>query len=329
MGTTLKPNLYLTNLSIAHFQEDEVYAARKVFPVVQVGLKSANYLIFDKGDLARDDMRDKPLFGKVQPALLGQGESVYSCKEKQILVGIDAIGANNTQRMNVPGVADPRRAKTRVVAEKVNIHLDSLFAKNFFQKGVWTNELKGTADGAGDNEFVQFDNGNSNPIELIDKLKRQIQVNGRRKPNKLTLGTDVFDALKRHPIILERIKYTGTTANPAVVTEKVLAEMFGIEEVKVLEATYNAAAPGEPVNMQFIGDPKSALLSYAPANPQIDEPSAGYIFMWDMGLGGNLYYVNNFEGEDGTHTEYIEGLISVDMKKTGDDLAVFLTDVVA
>lgn len=55
----------------------------------------------------------------------------------------------------------------------------------------------------------------------------------------------------------------------------------------------------------------------------IDEPSAGYIFTWDMLGNGQMLPILNYLGENGTHTEYIEGLMATDMKKTSDDLARF------
>ena len=35
-----------------------------------------------------------------------------------------------------------------------------------------------------------------------------------------------------------------------------------------------------------------------------------------------------YPGENGTHSEFIEGLFAADMKKTADDLAIFLKDCV-
>lgn len=52
-----------------------------------------------------------------------------------------------------------------------------------------------------------------------------------RMPNRLGLGINVFNALKVHPGILERVKYGGSTANPASVTENVLAQLFGVEKI--------------------------------------------------------------------------------------------------
>ena len=102
------------------------------------------------------------------------------------------------------------------------------------------------------------------------------------------MGYDTFNALKEHPDLLERVKFTGSTANPAKVNEKVLAELFGVEQVKVLDATYNAAEEGQEDEMKFICEPDGALLTYTTPNPSIEEPSAGYIFTWDM-LGWNSF----------------------------------------
>lgn len=38
---------------------------------------------------------------------------------------------------------------------------------------------------------------------------------------------------------------------------------------------------------------------------------------------GQMLPILNYLGENGTHTEYIEGLMATDMKKTSDDLARF------
>ncbi len=38
--------------------------------------------------------------------------------------------------------------------------------------------------------------------------------------------------------------------------------------------------------------------------------------------------MDQYEGENGTHSEFIEGLMSTDMKKTADDLATYFTDCV-
>lgn len=321
-----KPNRYLTNMSMAFFSNASDYVATSIFPICPVDFSTGFYYVFNKGDLARDNVQRKPKFGKVTPAQMGHTDQTYRCEVDQIIVGIDQIGAVNYQRSNVPASIDPKRAKNRFVVDQQLLHLDIMFAENFFKTGVWANEFEGVQSGSavGGSQFIKFSDANSDPIKFFDARKRQIKLDGRRMPNKLTLGYDTFNALKEHPDLLERVKYTGGTANPAKVNERVLAELFGVDEVKVLDATYNAAEEGQADDMQFICEPDGALLSYTTPSPRIDEPSAGYIFTWDMLGNGNYMATDTFDGEPGTHSEFMEGLISTDMRKTCDDLACYM-----
>lgn len=323
-----KPNRYLTNMSMAYFANPADHVATSIFPICPVDFSTGYFYEFLKGDLARDNVRRKPAFGKVEPAKMGHTDNTYKCLVDQIIVGIDQINAQNYLRANVPPAIDPRRSKVRFVSEQLLLHLDILFATGFFKTGVWKNELKGTDGPASGTNFLRFDDENFDPVHHFDAVKRDIKLNGRRMPNKLSLGYDSFNALKNHPDILERVKYGGSTPNPAIVNENVLAQILGFQEVKVLEATYNAAEEGQPDDMQFVCESDGALVTYTTPSPAIDEPSAGYIFTWDMLGNGNYMATDQFEGEGGTHSEFMEGLMSTDMKKTADDLACYMSGCV-
>lgn len=322
-----KPNLYLTNMSMAYFAQGES-SAKSLFPICPVSLSSASYYIFSRADLARDNVQRKPDYGKVAPAIMGHTEDNYSCKVDQIIVGIDQILTLNYQRSGAPATIDPRRSKVRFATEQMNLHQEVMFSQNFFHTGVWQNEWTGVASGASDvnKTFLRFDDANFDPIAFFENRKIEMARIGRRKPNKLALGVEAYKALRLREDILEHVKYTGTTANPAIVNEQVLAQLFGVEQVVVLDATYNAADAGLPENMQYICDSKGALLCYVTNTPQIDEPSAGYTFTWDMLGNGNYIAMDQFEGEKGTHTEFIEGLISTDMKICSQDLGMYFKD---
>lgn len=326
---TFKPNIYLTNLSMAYFQQASRYVAKSIFPICPVQLSSARFYTFSKEDLLRDNVQRKPQFGKVTPAQMGQMDQSYSCHVDQVITGIDQIANLNYQRTNAPGVADPRRAKVKFIAEQMNLHQDIIFAENFFKAGVWGNEWSGSTEYSEESKtFIKFTDDNCDPVVLFDNLCTSVEQNTGRRPNRLGLGKNAFNALKAHPAVVERVKFGGSTANPATVNERVLAELFGIEKVVVLSSIYNAAPVGADADMNFICDPNAAILAYATDTPAIDEPSAGYIFTWDMLGNGQYMPTLQWEGEDGTHSEFIEGLFSADMKKTADDLAIFLKDCV-
>ena len=321
------PNYYLTNMSMAEFEDSE-FASRRLFPICPVQVSSGNYYRFSKADLARDNVQRKPEFGKVAPAITGTSDDAYHCIVEQVIAGLDQIMALDYQRTGAPGVIDPRRGKVRFIAEQMNLHQELKFAKNFFNKGVWSNEWTGAATGNDANkQFKKFDNTDADPIAFFDARSIEIRRQGRRSPNKLALGIETFAALKNNPSIKERIKYTGTTTNPALVNESVLAQCFGVKEIVVLDATYNAAPYGQE-DMQFVCDSKGALLLYTPDSPAIDEPSAGYNFAWDMLGDGNYIATSQWVEEKGIHAEFVEGLMATDMRKTGDSLAIYFADCV-
>lgn len=322
-----KPNIYLTNMSMAYFQEASRYVAKSIFPICPVQLSSARFYTFSKEDLLRDNVQRKPEFGKVSPAQFGHKDQSYSCFVEQVIVGIDRISSLDFERTKAPGVIDPRRAKAKFIAEQMNLHQDIIFAKNFFQSGVWSNEWTGVASNPSGNQFLKFSDDNCDPVTLFDDLCTSVEQNTGRRPNRLGLGKNTFNALKNNPTVLERVKYGGSSANPATVNERVLAELFGVEKVVVLSSIYNAGAVGES-DMNFICDPNAAILAYATNAPAIDEPSAGYIFTWDMLGNGQYMPTMQYDGESGTHSEFMEGLFAADMQKTADDLAVFLKQCV-
>ncbi len=324
-----RPHTALTNMALAYYQNASNYFAKGIFPICPVPLSSDNYYIFNKEDLLRDSWQKKPAYGQVMPTPVSESTGTYNCQVDQMIMGIDLIRQTDLDRRQGPAIADPRAQRTKTIAEQANIHQDRIFAENFFKTGVWNNELSGvdttTASG---NQFIKFSNDNSDPIKLIADQKLAIHEQTGRTPNRLALGANVFNALTQHGGILERVKYSGSTANPALVTKNVLAQLFGVDEIVVLMSVYNQAKQGADADMTFIGDPNAMLLAYATDTPSVDEPSAGYIFTWDMLADGQILPIRQYQGPEATHSEYIEGLMAYDIKKTADDLAVFFKDVV-
>jgi len=323
-----KPNLYLSNVAMAYFQEPSFYVAPDIFPICPVPQSTGQYYIFNKAELAKDQVGRKPAFGKVAPAVFSHDEDTYKCEVDQVIIGIDDIATLNYQRSGAPATIDPRRAKARLCAEQQKIHLDHIFADKFFKADAWANVKTGAASASGSDAFVYFSDANADIIGLFDEYKRDILLNGRRLPNRLTLGYDAFVAMKNHPQFLERVTGSGSTPNPALVNENVIAAVLGIDQVKVLYGTENTANLGQAANMAFTFNSKDALLTYTTPQPSVEEPSAGYIFTWDMLGNGSWMTTDAFEGEPGTHSEFVEGLMATGMKKTCDDLAIYLSGCV-
>jgi hypothetical protein len=184
----------------------------------------------------------------------------------------------------------------RFAVEQIKIHLDRVWGEGFFNPSVWAEVWQGVSTVPAGKQFYQFDDGNSDPVELFNKLRIQMRLSGVRYPNVLCLGVNAFAALTTNPSLIERVKYSGSTANPATVTENVLAQLFQVQKVVVLGSTYNAAGVGAE-DMEYICNPNDALLVYTTSSPAIDEPSAGYIFAWDMLGNGQHIAMNQWQAE--------------------------------
>lgn len=321
------PNIYLTTMAMSYFQSEQNRPAKSLFPILPVRLSSASYYIWSKEDLLRDNVHRKPQFGKVDPAQVAHETGVYDCKVDQIILGIDQIEQINYARTNAPAFMNKQNMKTKTISQQMCIHQDIMFAESFFKKGVWNTDLTGVASSPGTNQFLKFSDSSSEPIPFFREQVSNLKKAGR-KPNKLGLGENTYNALINHPSIIERVTGQGSASNPAAANENVLATLFGVDQVVVFDSIVNKAKLGANGQLDFICDPDGALLLYATDAPSVDEPSAGYIFAWDALGDGNFLPVLQWEGENGTHSEYIEGLMAQDMKVTAPDLGIFFAECV-
>ena len=320
-------NVPLTSISTAYFQ-GKSGGATSFFPEVPVQLSRASYYQFSKADLLRDNVSPKPILGKVDPTVIGYETDDYKCVPEQIILGYDDIIQSDVARMGAKGIMQLRQNKARVIAEQIFIHQNKVFAQKYFKKGVWGADLTGGVSvSSGSTDFVSFDNDNSDPIKFISDCITAMKKSTGRKPNKLGLGQRVFDALINHPDIMNRVIYGGNTASPAMVTTKSLAAILGVDEGVVFDAIWNSANLGEEENTDFICDENAMLLAYATPTPMIDEATAGYTFRWDMGTG-NILPIIEWEGDKGTYSHYIGGMISQDMKVVCKDLGIYFQNAV-
>lgn len=324
-----RPHQWLTGISVAYFQNTADFIASSVFPIVPVDFSEGPYHIFSKGDLNRDNFRQKPEYGHVDPAVISSSTGHYKVQLDQMIMSRDNIKDVDISRLGLTGMADPRIAQSKTMANQALIHLDKLWAQNYFKPGLWGKELNGVASGGdGVTTFTQFGDANAETIKLINKLKREFRRENGVFPNVMALGVDVMDALINSDDLIDRVLPGGSTANPAVVNEQSLSLLFGIPKVFEMSSTANMAEPGLADDMQYIADPKSVFMGYVNPTPAIDAPSAGYIFSWDPEGQGNPINIAEHAGDSLDHVSHLEGLTAFDMRIVCPDLGIFMTNAV-
>lgn len=317
-------NSLLTNVSISYQQEQTEFVADRAFPMVPVEKQSDLYPEFDRADQNRNSMT------KRAPATESAGDGFrvstnpYYCDVFGLHKDID-----DQLRRNSDSVWDLDAAATRFLEGKALIKREVDFATDFMTTGVWTGILTGVASTPSANQALQWNDGDSTPIEDIRAQRAAVKLLTGYRPNKLILGELVYNQLLDHPDIVDRIKGGSNSGSPAIVQKSLLAALLELEEILVMGAIYNTAKEGQTASNARIGGGKSALLVYTPSAPSLMTPSAGYTFAWRGYLGGaTAQAIYRFRMEH-LKSDRIEIEAAYDQKKTGADLGVYFASIVA
>ena len=311
----------LTNMSVAYMQDASNYIADKVFPIIPVKRQSDLYYIYNTGDFLRDEARARGAISESAGGDYDLSTDVFYCKKYAFHKDVSP-----EERVNYDEPLDADKDAQLFVTQKMLLRREMEWATRFFAPGVWTSQIEGVANNPGPNQTIFWDLGTSNPIK--DITEASVAVAGRTgfRPNTLVLSPFVFNALKNHFDVLDRVKYTET----GIVTTSLLASLFEVDNVYVSWSVVNNAVKGANDDISFIAG-KHALLCYSNPNPSLRTPSAGYIFAW-TGLMGAGAYGNRIVRIPmdllGLGVERIEGEIAFDARKIGDDLGVFFKDIV-
>lgn len=313
----------LTNVSVAYLQDASAFIADKVFPVIPVKRQSDMYYIYNKGDFMRDEAAVRAASTESAGGDYGvEASTPYYCKKHAFHKDISP-----EDRTNYDEPLDADQDATDFVTQKMLIRREMEWATKYFGTGIWGTEWAGTASNPGANQLLHWSDDASNPIKDVTDAGVTMAGETGFKPNVFVLSPVVFNALKNHPDILDRIKYT----QKGIVTADLLATLFEVERVVVAWSVVNSAAKGATDSIGFIMG-KHALLCYANQKPGLRKPSAGYIFAW-TGLEGAGAYGNRIVRLPmdllGLGTERIEGEIAFDAKQICADLGTFFKDIVA
>ena len=310
----------LTNMSVAYLQDATNYVADKVFPIVPVKRQADLYYIYNTGDFLRDEAQARGAISESAGSDYELSTDTYFCKKYAFHKDVSP-----EERVNYDEPLDADKDAQIFVSQKMLIRREMEWASKFFKSGVWSKEIAGAAAVA-TGKVVYWNDDASTPIQDITNEAVTMAAKTGFRPNTLVLSPHVFNALKNHYDVLDRVKYTET----GIVTTSLLASLFEVDKVYVAWAVVNAGAKGASDDVGFIMG-KNALLCYSNPSPSLRTPSAGYIFAW-TGLMGAGAYGNRIVRLPmdllGLGVERIEGEIAFDAKKVSDDLGVFFKDIV-
>ena len=320
----------LTNISVAYLQNTDNFIADKVFPVIPVDKKSNLYFKYTKDDWFRDEAQRRA----DGTASAGSG---YGLTTDTYMADVFAFHKDigDQTRANSDNPLNPDMEATQFVTQRLLLRREVQWSNDYFQAGVWANDWQGVADAAtpGSTQTFQWDDYKtttsykSNPIVDVEGAKATVLQNTGYEPNTFILGYKVFQVLKNHPLLVDRYKYTQAGA---IVTEDLLAQLFGVDRVLVAKAVVNSGKEGSGTQTYNFTTGLSALLCYTAPNPGLMTPSAGYSFMW-TGVSGGLgttVGVSRFRMEE-LKSDRVEGEIAFDNKVVAADLGFFWSSIIS
>jgi hypothetical protein len=322
-------NTPLTSISIAYMQNAANFVADRVFPNVPVAKQADRYWTYDRGFFNRNEMKIRAAGTETA----GIGYQVDSSPSYYCDVWGIHHDVPDQVRSNADFAINPDRDATNLVTHQALIRKEVSFAAKYLTTGVWATDITGVATGPTGAQVLQWNDPLSTPIEDIAAGKRVVAESTGFEPNKLTIGRAVYDQLKNHPDIVDRIKYGGQSAagsgNPAIVTIRALAALFEVDDIFVMNAIQNTAKEGQTNAHSFIGG-KVALLSFSPASPGLMVPSAGYTFSWTgyLGAADNGARIKKFRQEQ-LASDRVELELAFVQKVIAADLGYYFTSVVA
>ncbi|QNN99844.1 hypothetical protein P67b_00085 [Ruegeria phage Tedan] len=311
-------NTPLTNFSQMYLQSEDAFVAMDAWPNLPSQMQSDLYYEFDRADFYRDEAQERA--DGTESA--GSG---FRLATNPFFTRVWALHKDVTDRQRINQDTPVRldQSATRFVTHKLLIRRERIMTTNLFSANLWFNGTSSASAG----QDVDWSDDASDPIKDIrDAIRGVHQLTGYR-PNKALIGRETYDTLLDNDAILSRITGGATTAQPAQVMRQLLAALFELDTIYVMDSVVNTATKTNtdtPLNddesNSFIGGDQM-LVYYAPDGVGLEEPTAGMQFSWTGLLGntGNGMRIKRFRME-AREADRVEGQMAFDFKLTSGAL---------
>ncbi len=215
----------------------------------------------------------------------------YNCVENGHEEPVDEVEARMYARFFDAEEVATNRAMATILRTQEKRIADMLFNAGNFTAHAITNEW--------DNNHYS----DAIPITDVNTGRQAIHDACGLEPNALIIPYKTFHHLGQMSQILDKIKYTYSALAWDTIGPKVLAEAFGLDQVLVGKAMYNAAKKGQSVSLSAVWDDEYAMLCVVKDGKDLKEPCVGRTFRWTRDCPENVL-VESYE-EPQTRSEII------------------------
>ena len=216
----------LTQLAQGYRQADLV--AERIMPQVYVDKEGIKVPLFGKGSV---------LTYETERAPHADSNVMQVDKATTMPVVLDEhdLAASVDYREQAESMFDEKSKATRRVTQGVQLGQEIETAALIQKSSVYAAGLKTDLAGAD-----QWSDDSSDPVEAAHAAKAEVRKACGQEPNILVLGASVYDRLLIHPAL----KAYLSGSERKILTDEVLRNLFGVEEIIVGKAVHAASLGG-------------------------------------------------------------------------------------
>lgn len=276
-------------------------------PQFNTGEQAANYYVFDASN-----MLNVPRLGVRAPGASYPRTSIqlsqdsYTCENRGIEIPVD-----DTERRKYRSAFEADQAAIRRIRNIIRVNHEVRV------KELITGSAAGTSSPAV--KWNDYADASSDPIGDVQAAKDAIWAGCGMDPNIMTLPRSVYNALREHPQITEKFKYTAG----GIITMAMLEQAFDIR-IRVAKASENSAAEGQTITPETIWG-ETVVLAVANGVNDLQAPNFLRTFAWSEFTGADGATVETYR-EDARESDIHRGKQFTDEKVTGVELGYYFTN---
>lgn len=252
----------LTNVAISY--SNDRFIADQVFPILPVKKQSAKHFIYDRGRFRINDTERGAGSNSNEVTLTLTVGTAYFADDHVLRQFV-----TDEDRDNAITPTDPYIDATENVRDMLLVDREKKLA-DFVTD---TNNLSENITLSDTDQWSDYNN--SDPFDDIEIGKQSVHTKIGVDPNVIILGKQVWDKLKHHPDLLERVKYS----QKGVITTDLFASLIGIEKVLVGGAYYTSSDEGDVEATSYIWG-KNVILAFVAARIAPKLMTLGLTYTW-------------------------------------------------
>ncbi|MBX7247004.1 MAG: hypothetical protein K1X53_16015 [Candidatus Sumerlaeaceae bacterium] len=257
----------LTNVSVQYRNND--FLADRIAPPVPVRKQSDRYYVYDaEREWLRATADDRAPGAEANEVNFSLSSDSYFCADHALEAAIP-----DEERDNADPAIQPEIDRTEFLTEKIGLNRE-IALETVFRTDSGITEVDVSAD--------PWTDPASDPLAVFSTARQAIFQKCHRRPNTIVLPYAVFDTMRNHPAIVDRVKYSAL----GVVGEELLAQVLEVDRILVSRAFKNTATKGQTASVTPIWGSNAYMLYVAP-RPSLKQVSAAYSFVW-TGAGGSV-----------------------------------------